>query len=278
MARAYAPQFSGLEIGLACFVACAAQLTFAALLSQSDRHPLNADISDDNSKPMAVAITPVVSDLPLLKLGGKPKPGQLPDMWKKKAKPTPVKTKQNEIENAVTPSTKAEKTVDAIPDAGLTEAGVTPTDAETVAQVDPNMTDAVASDAPDPNLNTPGSAAGTENGTEADPLKAQVVDQYRAQLTAWFTARFPIRGKLPFDVLKELYGRVVAHITADRKVGSYEIAKASGNEIFDGELRKAMDAIVASGAVLPPPPPAYPDILGATFPVGFRCNIKQYCE
>jgi hypothetical protein len=277
MARRDEPNFLGPEVLVAGFVALAAQAVFVALFTAGEATPIKADISDENSKPISVAITPVVNDLPLLKLGGKPKPGQLPDMWKKKPPPKAVKTSQNEAENAITPSTKASDDVSSIPDGAVTEAAVAPTDAEVVGAADPNLADAPPSDV-DPNLNGPGSAAGSELGTETDPLKAQAVDQYRAELVAWFQARFNIRGKIPFDVLKSLSAHVVAQIGGDRKVSGWSLTNGSGNDVFDATVKSTMDGIVASGAVLPPPPPAYPDILKSSLPVGFKCTIQKFCE
>lgn len=277
MARGPDPNFFGAEMFVAAFVALAAQAVFIALLTAGESTPIKADISDQNSKPMAVAITPVVNDLPLLKLGGKPKPGVLPDMWKRKPPPTPVKTQQKEVENAVTPSTKASATLDAIPDAAVTEAGAAPTDALVVASADPSLSDAAPSDV-DPNLSGPGTAAGSENGTEIDPLKGQAIDQYKAELSAWFNARCVFKGKLPFEVLKDLSARVVAHVSAGRTVESWSWVSKSGNDVFDAEVQRAMDGAQSSGAVLPPPPPQYPDILGKPFPLRFACSNEKFCK
>ncbi len=271
--------FEGLEIGLACFVAVAAQLAFGAMLSASDPHTMQADISDDNVKPLAVAITPIVDEevLPTLKLGGKKKKNALPDMWQK-PKPVPLKTKTPEAENAVQPSTKADVDAPSNPDAAVTEAGQEPSDAEVVAKTDQPELDASVEAGPDPNLTGEGSAAGSKDGTETDPLKAQAKDLYKAQLSAWFSSRFNIKGKIPFDVLKTLFASATVTVTADRKVGGYSITKPSGNATFDAELEKTLSGIQSSGAVLPPPPPMYPDILGSSVPLGFSCKVQKVCE
>jgi hypothetical protein len=67
-------------------------------------------------------------------------------------------------------------------------------------------------------------------------------------------------------------------VTADRKVGSFSIVKASGDSTFDGEVRATMAKIQASGTELPAPPPMYPDMLGESRQVGFQCTIRSKCE
>jgi hypothetical protein len=269
--------FEGLEIGLACFVAVAAQLAFGAMLSASEPSQIKADIGDENAKPMAVAITPIVDEeaLPLLKLGGKKK-AALPDMWQK-PKPVPLKTKENEVENAIKPSTQADPNAPPL-DAAVTEAGQDPSDAEVVAKTDQPELDANVDAGPDPQLTGEGSAAGSKDGTEVDPLKAQAKDMYKAQLSAWFSSRFNIKGKIPFETLKTLFAGATVTVTAERKVGGFTITKPSGNPVFDGELEKTLAGIQASGAVLPPPPPMYPDILGSSVPLGFSCKVQKVCE
>jgi outer membrane biosynthesis protein TonB len=270
--------FEGLEIGLACFVALAAQLAFGAVLSASEPSTVQADIGDENAKPMAVAITPIVDEeaLPILKLGGKKK-AALPDMWQK-PKPVPLKTKDKEIENAIQPSTQADPNAAPVLDAAVTEAGQEPSDAEVVAKNDQPELDANVDAGPDPSLTGEGSAAGSKDGTETDPLKAQAKDLYKAQLSSWFSSRFNIKGKIPFDVLKTLFAGATVTVTADRKVGGYTITKPSGNAVFDAELEKTLSGIQSSGAVLPPPPPMYPDILGSSVPLGFSCKVQKVCE
>jgi hypothetical protein len=125
---------------------------------------------------------------------------------------------------------------------------------------------------------TEGSEQGSVNGTETDPLKARAADMYREQLAAWFASRFDIRGKIPFDDLKKLHAYVQFTVTGDRKVGSFSIVKASGDPIFDGEVRATMTRIQSGGVELPAPPPMYPDMLGQSRQVGFQCNILSRCQ
>jgi hypothetical protein len=100
---------------------------------------------------------------------------------------------------------------------------------------------------------------------------------YRAQLAAWFAARFDIRGKVPFDKLKTLHATAVVSITGDRRVGSFSVT-GSGDATFDAEVRATLSRIQSSGAELPGPPPLYPDMLGKSLPVGFQCTVRSQCE
>ena len=56
MARRIEPNFHGPEVLVAAFVALAAQAVFIAIFTAGESTPLKADISDENSKPMSVAI------------------------------------------------------------------------------------------------------------------------------------------------------------------------------------------------------------------------------
>jgi hypothetical protein len=122
-----------------------------------------------------------------------------------------------------------------------------------------------------------GSEQGAASGTETDPLKGRAADMYRAQLMGWFAARFNIRGKLPFDTLKTLHASTVVTIS-DRHVTGFSITRPSGDPTFDAEVQATLSRIQSGGAVLPAPPPMYPDLLGASLPVGFACNIQKVCE
>lgn len=240
-------------------VAIVVQGSFIALLARGEPKPVLVDLSDENAKPVSVAIVPVPDDLPMLKLGGKKQPGKLPDMW---LKPKATQKKGGDS----TPSTKAD-TENAPKNAG--DAGVG----------DAQSLDPVAGDAStDPVAQNEGSAAGSKTGTETDPLKAHAVDQYRAQLDAWFSARFNIRGKVPWDKLKDLKATVVVDVTPDRKVGGYDVVKGSGDDTFDDQLYRDLAKVQVSGAVLPAPPENYPDILGTKLRLSFRCSVRAACE
>lgn len=246
------------EIVFAFLVAVAMQVGFVLLLAMGDPKPVHAEISDENARPIAVAITPEL-DLPAGQLqgpGGKPQ--KVPNMWQRKA-PT----------HSALPSTKADPTL-----AGVTSATVT-------ADAGP-LTDAWgdAVDLPfEGGTGGDGAPFGFPDGKgDADEERARAIVLYKGQLAAWFSARFDIRGKVPFDELKGLRARVVFEIAPDRTVTSYDVVKGSGNEVFDDRLYRNMASVVAGKAVLPPPPDKYPDILGTRETVEFSCTVKSSCE
>jgi hypothetical protein len=261
--------FSPSEIVFAACIAVAAQTGSLLLLRTGGGPPLHADISDDNRKPMSVAITPIPDDAPLLKLGTKRQPGKLPDRW---LAPRPVER----AAAAAFPSPNAKATLDAIPTAPVADAGQKPPapDADLVKQSD--LIAAVPEAGTEPVSNVLGSPDGVKEGTETDPLKAHAVSLYKAKLEAWFKGKFRIRGKIPFETLKNLRATADVSIAADRTVGSYVIARPSGDATFDTELRAALDS--AKGADLPPPPPMYPDVLGETLHLSFDCKNRSQCE
>ena len=175
-------------------------------------------------------------------------------MWKKQAA-------VQRFEESSAPSAKASKSPEAIASSKLTplDASAPPPDAETAKQVDQTLLDA-GSDAA-PTVEGEGTKDGVKEGTEADPLKARVVSQYRARLIGWFQARFRTPEEIPEEERKNLRATVSVQIGADRSVGSYTVVKQSGNSVFDARVRATMDG--ARGETLPPPPPLYPDILSS---------------
>ena len=133
--------------------------------------------------------------------------------------------------------------------------------------------------APPPNVaNGEGAPDGVKHGTETDPLKAQAVSLYRARLEGWFASRFPIKGKIPFERLKDLRASARITVSGERTVAAFSVARPSGDAAFDEQVRAALAAIQSSGAEIPPPPPMYPDILGTSFPVTFACTNRSLCE
>jgi hypothetical protein len=174
------------------------------------------------------------------------------------------------------PSTRAEKTPEAIPTANVLDAAVAPVvDAARPEAVNPMAPEDAGPTAPV--ASTEGSEQGAANGTETDPLKARAADMYRTQLVAWFLSHFHIRGKIPFDTLKSLHASTTISIT-DRRVSGFTIDRPSGDATFDDEVRSTLGQIQSSGVELPAPPPMYPDILRSTLPVGFQCTIRRNCE
>jgi hypothetical protein len=257
--------FDALDLTIAIAVAVLAQMAFVAAFSLPSPELVQADISNDNSQAIAVAITPV------LKLGAKT-PTRLPSQWQRK---TPVAAR---TEPAALPSPLAEKTPEAIPRANVPDASVAPTRQDASATESPNPTALADGGAVSTASSTQGSEQGAANGTETDPLKGRAADLYRAQLASWFASHFQIRGKVPFEKLKTLHASAVVTVTADRKMGSFSVARPSGDPTFDAEVQATLGRIQSSGAELPAPPPMYPDMLGQSLPVGFQCTLQKFCE
>jgi hypothetical protein len=257
--------FDAQDVVIALAVAVLAQLGFVAAFSLPSPKLVEADITNDNARPIAVAITPV------LKLGSKT-PTKLPSQWQRK------RAVAAKSEPAALPSPQAEKTLEAIPKTHAPDASVAPNATDAAAPDQPNLTAQVDAGSPTTAASTEGSEQGSANGTETDPLKARAVDMYRAQLMAWFMSRFDIRGKIPFDQLKKLHANAVVTVTADRKVGGFSITHPSGDVVFDTEVQATLARIQSGGVELPAPPPMYPDILGQSLPVGFQCTIAKLCS
>jgi hypothetical protein len=214
-------------------------------------------------------VTPVLDELPLLKLGGKKVKTKLPEMWKKQP---PVQR----FQESSAPSSRASKTPDALPTSALAkpDAEAPPPDAETAKEVDQLLLDAGPDAAP--TVEGEGAADGVKEGTETDPLKARALSQYQQKILAWFNARFtpPVR-EVPCDELKKLSASVLANVGGDRSVTSFSIRRPSGNAVFDARVQSVMQGTV--GAELPPPPPLYPDILGSVVMPTFSGRAAK-CE
>jgi hypothetical protein len=258
--------FDAQDVTIAIAVALLAQLGFVAAFSLPSPALVEADISNDNAQPIAVSITPV------LKLGSK-NPDKMPSKWQRQR---PVAKKA--APEAALPSTRAEKTPDAIPTATVPDAAVAPVAVDASPPETPNLTASEDAAAAAPVATTEGAEQGAANGTETDPLKARAADMYRAQLAAWFASHFHIRGKIPFDTLKGLHAAATVSVTSDRKVGGFSVDRPSGDATFDSEVRSTLEQIQSSGVELPAPPPMYPDILRSTLPVGFECTVRRICE
>jgi hypothetical protein len=260
--------FDGQEVVIALSVGLLTQLLFVLAFSLPSPKLVQADISNDNAQPIAVAITPV------LKLGSK-NPTAVPKEWQRRKPPPPAAAKQ---EPAALPSPQADKSPEAIPTTHVPDASVAPVTSNAAPSAQPNLTAPVDSNAVATAASTQGSEQGAENGTETDPLKARAADMYRAQLAAWFANQFHIRGKIPFDKLKTLRAAAVVNITPDRSVGGFSVTHPSGDPTFDAEVQATLARIQGSGAALPAPPPMYPDMLRQSLPVGFSCTIQKACE
>lgn len=218
--------------------------------------------------PEPIKVTPVLDELPLLKLGGKKKP-KLPEMWKKNP---PVQR----FQESSAPTPFASKSPDALPTSALVklDAAPPPPDAETAKEVDQLLLDAGPDAAP--TVEGEGAADGVKEGTETDPLKARAVSQYMAKILAWFNARFtPPVGEVPCEELKKLRSSVSVSVGGDRTVTGFSVRSPSGNAVFDARVQKVMQGVV--GAELPPPPPLYPDILGSVVSPVFSGQAAK-CE
>jgi hypothetical protein len=259
------PTFDVQDVTIACGVALLAQLVFVAAFSMPSPALVEMDMSDQNSRSIAIAITPV------LKLGSKT-PGKLPSQWLRRP-PAAAKSQP------ALPSTQAEKTPEAIPKHAVPDASVLPllADAGKSEPTNPTAPESASAVATAP-TSSEGSEQGSVSGTETDPLKGRAADMYRAQLAAWFTLPFSVRGKIPFDKLKTLHATAIVTVTGDRKVGSFSIVKPSGDPTFDAEVRSTLAGIQSAGTELPAPPPMYPEFLGRTVSVGFQCNVRKLCE
>ncbi len=251
------PAFSPSEVSGAVILGFAVQALFLGMFvwaGASTTHIKEREEPQDRAIP--IAVKPVMDELPLLKLGGKRVRTKLPDMWKKQA---PVKR----FEEASAPSPLAAKTPEALPTSKLAEldAEAPPPDAEVAKEVDETLDASV--DAEAPNLEQEGAADGVKEGTEADPLKARAVSQYKMKILAWFNARFrPPLGELDCKTLSALSASVAATIDGSRQISGFSLSRPSGNPIFDAKVQSTMQSII--GQELPPPPPLYPDILDSS--------------
>jgi hypothetical protein len=254
-----APLFRNDELAFAILLAIGVQVGFLALLAFGEAKAVVGELSDENRRPIAIAVTPEL-DLPggtLKGPGGKR--SNVPSMWQRKSS-----------KKSALPSTKADQTL-----AGMTSAKV---------EGDAGPQSDAASDAVD--LPFEGGLAGDasgpfgfpDGGGPPDEEKARAIVLYRGQLAAWFSSRFDVRGKVPFDTLQKLRATVVFELAPDRTVTAYDVTKGSGNDVFDDRLYRDMASVVASKVVLPPPPDKYPDILPPKVTVVFSCTVKTQCE
>jgi hypothetical protein len=207
---------------------------------------------EEEAKPeIPIEVLPVIDDLPLLKLGSKPRENQLPDMWRK---PKPKKR----YEDKSAPAENAEKQLDKLPENEVAkkDEDPAPEDAELAKKVDEDIPEEEKPE--DAKLPNEGAEDGVKEGTETDPLKAFVVSQYRMKIIAWFKAGFTVPSDIEAAVLCQLLTRVRATVGSDRTVTGYTL-QSSGNAVFDARVKAHMDR--KQGQQLPPPPPNYNDIL-----------------
>lgn len=259
--------FSSGEITVAiggAFLVQAAFFTLLALYGNTRGAVKREEIEVPEEIP--IAVTPMLDELPLLKLGTKnPLKPRLPDMWKKRA-PRPVKR----YEERSAPSEDAKDDPDEIPESKLADRKheAPPEDAEIVKELEQELDE---EDEPpeESELTEEGAEDGSEDGTETDPLKARQVDLYRIKIANWFASRFSPPA-LPCEVLVTLSTSAIVQVGGDRSITGFSVTSPSGNSEFDNKVRGTLQAL--QGSQLPPPPPLYPDILGSTVSTAFRGN------
>ncbi len=259
--------FSSGEIGFAIGGAFLVQAAFFTLLAiYGDSRGMVRKEPPPQVDEIPIAVTPMLDELPLLKLGTKnPKKSRLPDIWKKRA-PRPVKR----YEERSAPSEEAVDDPEEIPESELAdkEHEAPPEDAEIVKELEQELED--DEEPPEESeLTEEGAEDGSEDGTETDPLKARQIDLYRMKIASWFASRFSPPA-LPCEVLVTLSTSAVVQVGGDRSIVGFTITAPSGNGEFDSKVRGTLQAL--QGSQLPPPPPLYPDILGSTVSTAFRGN------
>ena len=205
-----------------------------------ERRAALPDIDPGAARPIRV-IPMVDLDSPLLKLGGS-KQYKLPEAW---SRPTPA--------------------TQAAPAAAARAAGFG-------KQVDVYDEPTKPHEAEDI-YGDEGHPAGVDGGTEKDPLKARVVDLYRARVIGWFSSRFRVRGTgLPRADLLALRAPASVDVSSDLRVTGYSLG-ASGNAAFDAAARAALEG--AKGDRIPPPPEQYPDVLRGRISLTFVCTEER---
>lgn len=113
MASHALPIFTHQELWLAALFAAIIECGFFALLAAAGANRGNVHaVAPPVASETPIAVTPILDDVPLLKLGGKRMRPKLPDLWKKNP---PIQ--RDEATSA--PSPMAPKTPDAIPSSPL---------------------------------------------------------------------------------------------------------------------------------------------------------------
>jgi hypothetical protein len=93
-------------------------------------------------------------------------------------------------------------------------------------------------------------------------------DIYLGKLYSYFRRGWQVPTLIPVDELQKLACVVELSITEDGRVGEYEITRSSGNEAFDGSVRRRLSQ--AEGADLPKPPESVAaQVLGETISLRF---------
>lgn len=234
--------FNSREIGVAAGFALLVEVALAALLILAESSKGLSPEIEAELKEVPIAVQPVLDELPILKQGSKVKP-KLPEMW---SKPKP----QPRYEDKTAASTKAEKTLEKPVEKELQKSTkeVPPNEkAELAKKVEEQLKE--QPDEKPVKSNELGAEDGDKDGTEVDPLKAFVLDQYRKRLTAWFKAGFSASDACDASL------SVSAQIGSDGTVTAFSVNGSSGNAAFDSRVQSHMQGKV--GNQIPPPPPNY---------------------
>jgi hypothetical protein len=248
--------FKSSEIGIAAGFAMLVEGAIAALLIWANASSSLVPEKEPETKETPIEVQPVLDDLPLLKQGS-PQKAKLPEMWRK-PKPRP------RYEDKTAASTKAEKTLDKpVEKKELQKADkeVPPDEkAQLAKKVEEQLTE--EPDEKEAKLSEQGAEDGDKDGTETDPLKAFVLDQYRKKVQAWFKAGFS-----PPDGSCDASLSVTANLSSSRSVTGFSVGGSSGNSSFDERVKSHMQTKV--GHEVPPPPPSHPDILSMAISLRF---------
>jgi hypothetical protein len=230
---------------------------FLAFFSTSSSE-VRANISDDNAQPIAVAITPV-SSLP----GTHHHAGALPRAWRRHAR---------------SPASEQASVTKLSPEISQPSAPAEEQAAPRPSEPAPQSSEPHGTSTSDDASPFEDSDESDSDGDDGNGLRTRAIGLYRLELVAWFMSKFEIRGKLPFDTLKSLRAVASVSLSPDHTVTAYTLAVESGNAIFDEQVRSSLSKIEESGAPLPPPPPLYPEVLGSTLSVSFKCTTRRDCE
>ena len=262
-------------------IACIVMIGLFAALTEKAQPVRAADISDENSHPIAVSIMPIVKES--AKQGNKA--SALPNAWQRHTPPPPPKTDQNPA-----PSTQASQTpddtqkpkplADAAPPPQDDAAPPDETDAAPVVdETDAGSVEdaglAVAA-IDDSGAQTDGDTPGVAHGT-GNALQEGILNDYKNRVAGFIMARFNVRGKVPFEVLKNLHASANVQVSG-RNVTGFSVSP-SGNAAFDAEVNATLSGIQSNGVLLPAPPAGFETTaLGSGFPVYFSCTDETRCK
>lgn len=252
--------FKSSEIGVATGFAFLVQGLIAGLLMFAEASKGLTPEKEPDVKEIPIAVQPVMDELPLLKQGSAVKP-KLPEMWSK-PKPRP------RYEDKTAASTKAEKTLEkpVTKELQTSKKEVPPDEKAELAKKVEEQLKEEPDQKPAPKFNQEGAEDGEKEGTEVDPLKAFVLDQYRKRVTAWFQAGFS-----PSPDSCEARLVVVPQLSGDGTVLSFSVSGSSGNAGFDSRVKSHMQSKV--GNQIPPPPAGHPGITS----VSLRFSGEKVC-